>query len=57
MGAQSTWEAVKRAKEAASNGANFVLALPPSYFAGSLNEEALTSYYTVVSDSISNVLF
>ncbi|TIC63825.1 hypothetical protein E3Q01_03120 [Wallemia mellicola] len=50
VGAQSTWEAVKRSKEAASNGANFVLALPPSYFAGSLNEEALTSYYSVLAD-------
>lgn len=49
--AQSTYETVLNAKDAAEAGASFALLLPPSYWAKALPSNALISYYNEVADN------
>ncbi|KAL1918183.1 uncharacterized protein VTP21DRAFT_3449 [Calcarisporiella thermophila] len=50
-GAASTRETLQLCKEAAEEGADFVLVLPPSYFKGRMTAKALERHYQVVADS------
>ncbi|TIA96521.1 hypothetical protein E3P94_03251 [Wallemia ichthyophaga] len=49
IGAQSTRHAIQLAKSAGENGAQYVLSLPPSYFAASLTQAALVDFYIEVA--------
>ncbi|KAM0323876.1 hypothetical protein ACHAQA_008457 [Verticillium albo-atrum] len=51
ISAQSTYETILNAKDAASAGANFALLLPPSYWAKALSSNALLAYYRTVADA------
>ena len=55
-GAQSTKEAVELAIQAAECGGDYIIALPPNYFSGSLTTAALESFYREVR-SLSEVFF
>jgi len=48
--AQSTAESIILAKQAKDSGGDYILTLPPSYFAASLTVEALESYFTELAD-------
>lgn len=50
ISAQSTYETILNAKDAASAGANFALLLPPSYWAKALPSPALLAYFREVAD-------
>lgn len=50
-GGQSTVEAIALAKDAAVSGGDYILALPPSYFAGSITTDALEGFYTEVGST------
>ena len=51
VGAQSTREAIQLAKDASEAGADFVLALPPSYYPGAMSDDAILGFYEDVSHS------
>ena len=51
VGAESTWQAIARAREAAREGADAVVALPPHYFAGMYPDEALERYFLALADA------
>lgn len=45
VGAQSTQEAIRLARDAAESGADYVLALPPSYYSAAMSPEAILGFY------------
>ncbi|EGY16093.1 putative 4-hydroxy-2-oxoglutarate aldolase like protein [Verticillium longisporum] len=51
ISAQSTFETILNAEDAASAGANFALLLPPSYWVKALSSNALLAYYRAVADA------
>lgn len=51
ISAQSTYETIQNAKDAADAGANFGLLLPPSYWAKALSSDAQLKYYRAVADA------
>lgn len=48
--AQSARTTVFYAKQAAKAGASFILTLPPSFYKGSIDDKALSHFYTTVAD-------
>ncbi|MFL5581870.1 MAG: dihydrodipicolinate synthase family protein, partial [Gemmatimonadaceae bacterium] len=50
VGAESTWQAVERARDAAREGADLALALPPHYFAGMYPDAAIERYFLTLAD-------
>lgn len=50
ISAQSTYETILNAKDAADAGARFALLLPPSYWSKALPSNALIAYYQEVAD-------
>lgn len=51
VGAESTWQAIDRAREAARQGADAVLSLPPHYFAGMYPDASLERYFVALADA------
>lgn len=51
ISAQSTYETIENAKDAASVGASFGLLLPPSYWAKALSSDAHLAYFRAVADA------
>ncbi|KAF8522439.1 dihydrodipicolinate synthetase family protein [Hysterangium stoloniferum] len=51
-GAQSAHEAIALAKDAADAGADYVVVLPPSFFASSMTADAVEAFYIEVADNI-----
>jgi L-threo-3-deoxy-hexylosonate aldolase len=54
IGAASTRESIQLAKEAASAGADFAIAIPPGYYAGPLiadNMAALRNYFLDIAEA------
>lgn len=51
ISAQSTFETIQNAHDAASAGAKFALLLPPSYWAKALSSDAIISYFRTVADA------
>ncbi|KAL2205844.1 aldolase [Sarocladium strictum] len=49
-GAQSTFEAISLCKQAAANGGDYALVLPPSYYSGLFDKETVVSYFNEVAD-------
>ncbi|KAF9511031.1 hypothetical protein BS47DRAFT_1299428 [Hydnum rufescens UP504] len=49
-GAQSTGEAISLARDAAKAGGDYIMVLPPAYFASSITAEAVEGYYTEIAD-------
>lgn len=49
VGAQSTWENVQLAKDAASAGSDYILTLPPNYYAPAMSPAAIQAFYEDVS--------
>lgn len=47
---QSARNTITYTKQAAEAGAGFVLVLPPSFYKGSMNHDALYQFYTAVAD-------
>lgn len=47
--AQSTKEIIELTQHAAEKGGDYVMVLPPSYFASSITEDALEDFYVEVS--------
>ncbi|KAG0770783.1 hypothetical protein G6F62_013235 [Rhizopus arrhizus] len=47
---QSARNAVAYTKQAAAAGAQYALILPPSFYRGSITDEALIAFYTTVAD-------
>ncbi|KAJ5140766.1 hypothetical protein N7448_004174 [Penicillium atrosanguineum] len=50
-GAASTRETIQLSKDAGANGADAVLVLPPSYYKGLVNTEALHAHFIAVADA------
>ncbi|GFP54996.1 hypothetical protein ACSS6W_002915 [Trichoderma asperelloides] len=50
-GAQSIIEAVKLCRDAAANGGDYALVLPPSYYAGLFDSSTVESYFVGVADA------
>jgi 4-hydroxy-2-oxoglutarate aldolase len=50
-GAQSTSMTVAYCEQAARSGADFALILPPSYYRGRMNSQALLAHYQLVADA------
>ncbi|EIW66318.1 hypothetical protein M231_05842 [Tremella mesenterica] len=50
VGAQSTWENVQLANDAAEAGADFILTLPPSYYAPAMTPDAIQAFYEDLAD-------
>ncbi len=50
IGAESTRQTVRQAKEAAEAGADLVLVSPPAYFKGAMTPEALARHFRAVAD-------
>lgn len=50
-GEQSTRATIENCRRAAGAGADFVVVLPPSYFKGRMNEQALLAHYRAVADA------
>ncbi|KZT57115.1 aldolase [Calocera cornea HHB12733] len=51
LATQSTREALATAEEFAEAGADFLLALPPSYYAGAMTKAAIKGFYTDLADA------
>jgi 4-hydroxy-2-oxoglutarate aldolase len=53
IGATSTRESIEFAKEAAAAGADYAIAISPSYYAGALigNSEALRNYFVEIAEA------
>jgi 4-hydroxy-2-oxoglutarate aldolase len=53
VGAPSTRESIKLAKDAAAAGADFVMVIPPGYYAGALlaNPDSLKSFFIDVAEA------
>jgi 4-hydroxy-2-oxoglutarate aldolase len=50
-GAQSTRQTVAYCQQAAEQGADFALILPPAYYPGRMDERALSAHYRAVADA------
>ncbi|OQD73952.1 hypothetical protein PENDEC_c013G06529 [Penicillium decumbens] len=50
-GASSTRETIQLSKDAGASGADAVLVLPPSYYKGAVNTEALHAHFLAVADA------
>ncbi|CAE6491643.1 unnamed protein product [Rhizoctonia solani] len=51
VGAQSTLQAIEFCQDAAENGGDYALVLPPGYFAPALNKESILGYYRDVAEA------
>ncbi|CUA76608.1 putative 4-hydroxy-2-oxoglutarate aldolase, mitochondrial [Rhizoctonia solani] len=51
VGAQSTLQAIELCQDAAQNGGDYALVLPPGYFAPALNKESILGYYRDVAEA------
>ncbi|ORX33850.1 hypothetical protein BD324DRAFT_653899 [Kockovaella imperatae] len=51
VGAQSTREAIQLARDGAEAGADFALALPPSYFPGHMSNDACQAFFEELADA------
>ena len=53
VGASSTRETIKLSRDAASAGADFVMAIPPGYYAGALlaNTKSLRDFFVDVAEA------